>query len=58
MWPSYGSTVACPCILTPPIQTEIYGLKLKVVLKWWNINIENIRLVPVIAGLKMQGVVK
>ena len=44
-----------PCILRPP---EKYGLKLKVVLKWRDIYIDNIRIVLLIAALKMEGIVK
>ena len=47
-----------PCILRPPVQPEIYGLKLEVVLKWRDIYIENIRIVLLIAGLKMEVIVK
>ena len=39
--------------LRPPHQPESYGLKLEVVLKCRNIYIENIRMVSLIAGLKM-----
>ncbi len=45
------------CILRLPLQPEIYGLKLKMVLKWRNIYIENMS-VPLIAGPKMEGIVK
>ena len=45
-------------MLRPPLQPEKYGLKLKVVLKWKDIYIENIRIVLPIAGLKMEGTVK
>ncbi len=31
---------------------------MEVVLKWRDIYIENIRMVPLIAGLKMEGIVK
>ena len=34
-----------PCILRPHVQPEEYGLKLKVVLKWRDIYIENITVV-------------
>ena len=34
-----------PCVLRPAIQPEAYGLKIKVVLKWRNNCIENIRFV-------------
>ncbi len=47
-----------PCILRPPLQPERYGLKLKVVLKWRDIYIENIRMVSLTAGLKIEGIVK
>ncbi len=54
-----------PCILRPPIQPEKHGLKLKVVLKWKDIYIENITCITCIrAGvtdnlnLKMEGIVK
>ncbi len=49
---------SAPCILRPSIQPEKYGLKFKLVLKWRDIYVENIRVVSVIAGLKMQGIVK
>ncbi len=47
-----------PCHLRPPIQPAKYGLKLKVVLKWKDIYAENIQVVLLISGLKMQGIVK
>ncbi len=47
-----------PCILRPSHQPEIYGLKLKVVLKWRDVYIENIKVVSLIAGLKIDGIVK
>ncbi len=47
-----------PCILRPPIQPGKCGLKLEVVLKFKDIWIENKRMVPLIAGLKMEGIVK
>ena len=49
---------ACPCILRPPFQPEKYGLKLKVVLKWRDIYIETIRIVSLIAGLKIERIIK
>ena len=46
------------CILRPPLQPEKYhGLKLGVVLKWREICTENIRVVSLIAGLKIEGIV-
>ncbi len=47
-----------PCISRPPLQPQKYGLKWEVVLKWRDIYIENIRLVSLMAGLKMEGIVK
>ncbi len=47
-----------PCILRPPIQPEKCALKLKVVLKWRDIYTEQIRVVSLRAGLKMEGIVK
>ncbi len=47
-----------PCILRLPFQPEKYGLKFDVVLKWRDIYFENIRIVSLIAGLKMEGIVK
>ena len=47
-----------PCILRPPLQPGKYGLKLEVVLKWRDINTENIRVVSLISGLKIEGIVK
>ena len=47
-----------PCDLRPPIQPAKYGLKWKVVLKWRDIYTENIQLVSLISGLKMQGIGK
>ncbi len=51
-----------PCILRPPIQPEKCGLKLTVcVLKWMDIYIENISMVPRMVScktapsLKMEG---
>ena len=41
-----------PCILRPPLQPEKYDLKLEVVLKRMDLYIENIRMVPLVAGLK------
>ncbi len=46
-----------PAFLRPLLQPEKYGLKLEV-LKWKDIYIENIRMVSLIAGLKMEGIVK
>ncbi len=56
MW--NNSYYSGPCILRPPLQPEKYGLKLQVVLKWRDIYIENIRIMLLIAGLKMEGIVK
>ncbi len=47
-----------PYTLRPPIQPEKCSLKLKVVLKWGDIKTENIRVGPLIAGHKIQGIVK
>ncbi len=41
-----------PCILRPHIQPEKYGLKMKVILKWKDIYIENMS--AVIDDLKMK----
>ncbi len=57
-WSSRLWCYSGPCDLRPPIQPAKYGLKLKVVLKWKDIHIENIRIVLLIAGLKMEGIVK
>ncbi len=45
------------CILRPPCQPDKYGLKLEVVLKWRDYT-ENIRMVLLIACLKIKGIVK
>ncbi len=45
-----------PCILRPLVQPEKYCLKLEVVLKWRDIYVENIRVVSLMAGLKMEGI--
>ncbi len=47
-----------PCIIRPPLQPDKYGLKLEVILKWMDIYTENIRMVLLIAGLQMEGIVK
>ena len=49
-----------PCILRPSIQPEKYSLKLKVVtaLKWRDNYIEYRRLVPFLASLKIEEIVK
>ncbi len=47
-----------PCILRPPLQPGIFGLKWEVVLKWRDIYTENMRMVSLIVGLKMEGIVK
>ncbi len=47
-----------PCDLRQPIQAAKYGLKLKVVLKLRGVYTENIQVVSLISGLKMQGFVK
>ncbi len=47
-----------PCILRPPRQPEKYGLKWEVVLKWRDIYTENIGKMSLMAGLKMEGIVK
>ncbi len=44
------------CILRPPIQPEIYGFKLNLVLKWRDNYIEIIRVVSLIAALKIEMV--
>ncbi len=46
-----------PCDLRLPIQPAKYGLKLKFVLKYRDIYTENIQVVSLIFGLKMQGIV-
>ncbi len=33
-----------PCIIRPSVQLGKHGLKGKVVLNWWDIGIENVRL--------------
>ncbi len=43
--PNISGKYSDPCILKPPVQPEEYGLKLNVVLKWKDINIENITVV-------------
>ncbi len=46
-------------MLRPPLQPGKYGLKLEVVLKWRDINNEkNIRMVSLISGLKIEGIVQ
>ena len=47
-----------PRVLRPFLQPDKYGLKLEVVLKVRDIYIENIKMVSLIAGLKMKGIVK
>ncbi len=42
-----------PYILRQPFQLDKYGLKLQVVLKWRDVYTENIRMVSLMAGLKM-----
>ncbi len=48
------------CVLRPPIQPGKYRLKLEVVLKWRDIYmyLENIRVVPLMAGHKMAEIIK
>ncbi len=46
------------CILRPPLQPPKHGPNWEVVLKWKDIYSESIRMVSLIAGLKMQGIVK
>ncbi len=41
--------------LRSPIKPEELGLKLKVVLKWRCVYVENIRVVPLMPGLKIEG---
>ncbi len=53
-----GLVYSGPCILRPPLQPDKYGYKLEVVLKWRDVYTENIRMVLLIAGLKMEGIVK
>ncbi len=50
-----GYRYSAPCILRPPIQPEECGLKLKVVFEWRDIYIENIGVVSLMAGLKIEG---
>ncbi len=52
------STLKGLCSLRLPIQPEKCGLKLKVVLKWKDNYNENIRLVSLMASLKMEGIIK
>ncbi len=49
-----------PSILRPPLQPGKYGLKLEVVLKWRDINTENIRVVSLTSwsGFKIEETVK
>ncbi len=47
-----------PCVSRPHLQPQNFGLKLEVVLKWRDIYIQNIRMVSMMAGLKMEGFVK
>ncbi len=44
-----------PCILRPHVQLGSYGLQLKVVLKWRDIYTENIRVVSLADGCKIEG---
>ncbi len=44
-----------PCILRPHLSQKKYSPELKVVLKWRDIYIENVRVVSLMAGLKMEG---
>ena len=53
-----ATTVVPGWILRPPLQPDKYGLKLEVVLKWRDVYTENIRMVLLIAGLKIEGIVK
>ncbi len=46
-----------PCILRPPIQPGKYGIKLEVVSKSRDIYSENIRVVSLISGLKIEEIV-
>ncbi len=55
---SLGLQYSGPWNLRPPIQPAKYGLKLKVVLKERDIYTENIQVVLLISGLKLQGIVK
>ncbi len=47
-----------PCNLRPSIQPAKYGLNFKVVLKERDVSTENMQVVSLISGLKMQGIVK
>ena len=43
-----------PCILRPPVQLKKYSLKLNAILKSRDVYTENIRMVSLVAGLKME----
>ncbi len=45
------------CILRPPLQPGNCGVKLEVVLKCRDIDAENIRVVSLVSGPKMEGIV-
>ncbi len=47
-----------PCTLRPTVPPEKCGLELNVVLKFRDNYIKNVRVVPLIASLKMEGIVK
>ncbi len=49
-----ANTDSGPCILRPPIQLEECGHK-EVVLKWMDIYNENIGMVSLMAGLKLEN---
>ena len=46
------------CILRTPVQSEKYGLKFEMLLKWKDIYIENIIVMSLMDGFKMKGIVK
>ncbi len=54
----YTSVCSGPFILRPPFQPEKYGLKSEVVLTWNDILFETIRMVSLITGPEMEGIVK
>ncbi len=50
----YVSIYCGPHILRPPIQPEKGGFKLKAVLKWRDISVENERVVSLLSSLKIK----
>ncbi len=58
MKPPHTKLCSGPCVLRAPIQPGKYGLKLKVVLKWRDNDIENIIIfVSLLPFLKLAGIV-